>query len=76
MPRDRFYSLLRFIRFADTKIMSERNNKLRKVHDLVNTLNENAKRPLPPGTEVVIDETMVPWQGRLSFKLYIKNIKL
>ena len=76
MPRGRFYSLLRFIRFADNKIMSERNNKLRKVQDLVNTLNENAKRPLPPGTEVVIDETMVPWQGRLSFKLYIKNIKL
>ncbi|CAB3255308.1 unnamed protein product [Arctia plantaginis] len=48
-------------------------NKLKKIHDLANMLNSRFQEVLTPGKFIVIDESMIPWRGRLKFKQYIKN---
>ena len=68
MPRDHFFLLLKYIHFADNNDTDAKTNKLYKIGKIVNVFNTNSQRLLDPGTEIVIDETMVPWQGRLSFK--------
>lgn len=71
MKRDRFLLLLKFWHFSDDS--SNDTNKLRKIYDLTNMLNRRFQEVLTPGKYLVIDESMIPWRGRLSFKQYIKN---
>ena len=73
MTRDRFYQLLKFLHFADNEDLTADGNKLHKIENLLMHFNVNFKSLVKPGSEVVIDESMVPWQGRLSFKQYIKG---
>lgn len=73
MVRDRFLMIMKFIHFSDNNSLDAKTNKLHKLEPLLNKFYVNCKSFLEPGSEFVIDETMVPWQGRLSFKQYIKN---
>lgn len=73
MTRDRFLLLLKFWHFCDDSSAIHNTNKLKKIHDLANMLNNKFQEVLTPGKFVVIDESMIPWRGRLKFKQYIKN---
>lgn len=71
MPRDRFLSLLRYLHFADNETAGE--DRLHKLKPLLNKLLSNFQSVLLPGREIIIDESMIPWRGRLIFKQYIPN---
>lgn len=71
MPRDRFLSLLKFIHFADNSVKDK--DRLRKLKPLLDKLLNNFKQVLSPGREIIIDESMIPWRGRLLFKQYIPS---
>jgi hypothetical protein len=71
MPRDRFKLLLKFLHFSDSEAPNGPSNRLWKIQPLVDLLNERNRSVLRPGRDVVIDETMVPWRGRLIFRQYI-----
>lgn len=72
MPRDRFQLLLKFVHFCNNDL-DPGNNRLYKVENFVNKFNVNCKSVLTPGTKLVIDESMVPWRGRLKFRVYNKS---
>lgn len=63
MSRNRFQDILRFIRFDDKA-------PIRELSDLV--IN-NLKNSYNPGEFLTIDEQLVPFRGRCSFKKYIPS---
>ena len=68
MSRNRFQLLLRFINFADNQGADD--DRLFKVKKLLEILERNVTQCRKPGETVAIDETMVPWRGRLAFRQY------
>lgn len=51
----------------------DKTDKLYKIRNMFTKITENFRRIAKPGKYVVIDETMIPWRGRLGFRQYIKN---
>ncbi|KAK9744249.1 Transposase IS4 [Popillia japonica] len=72
VARNRFELLLRFWHFADnnSSIPGDRTHKIKNVFQ---KFVENFKKAYTPGTRICIDETMVPFRGRLSFRQYIPS---
>jgi hypothetical protein len=70
MKRDRFYSILKFLHFSN-KENSDTSDRLYKIRPLLEIISKEIKNAIIPGKEVVIDESMVPWRGRLLFRQYI-----
>lgn len=74
MPRDRFLLILNCIHFSNNQEQGDqRNNRTFKIQALLGKLLNNFKSVLTPGKNVVIDESMVPFRGRLLFRQYIPN---
>lgn len=71
MPRNRFEEIMRFIHFSHEDNRPE--DRLKKVHDLVCLLNDKFQYYCSPNEDVVIDETMVPFRGRLKFRQYLRG---
>ncbi|KAI8441378.1 hypothetical protein MSG28_014993 [Choristoneura fumiferana] len=69
MKRDRFLLLLKFWHFSDPR----GTDKLSKINDVYLMMLNRFQTILRPGKTLVIDESMVPWRGRLQFRQYIKN---
>lgn len=68
--RDRFMALLRYSHFnGDSKKMNE--DKLHKIRPIINILRRKFSRLLIPFKNLCIDESLVLWKGRLSFRQYI-----
>ncbi|CAK9796923.1 PiggyBac transposable element-derived protein 4 [Anthophora quadrimaculata] len=70
MPRNRFELLLTNLHFANNETMEE-GSRLGKVLPLLNLLTDNYQKVFSPGEDIVVDETMVPWRGRLIFRQFI-----
>ena len=70
MPRNRFELLLSNLHFANNETIEE-SRILGKVLPLLNILTDNYQKVFSPGEDIVVDETMVPWRGRLIFRQYI-----
>lgn len=60
-----------FLHFADNE-SGDQGDRLYKVRDLLRMLGENYEALLTPGRDVVIDESMMLWRGRLEFRMYNK----
>ncbi|CAB3249469.1 unnamed protein product [Arctia plantaginis] len=72
MTRDRFLLLLKCWHVSDVS-NDDKTDKLYKIRDMLSMITDNFQNILNPGKYVVIDETMIPWRGRLGFRQYIKN---
>jgi hypothetical protein len=71
MSRNRFQLLLKTIHFSDNEVTT--TDRLCKITPLLTKLQELYKSCVVPGEAVCIDETVVPFRGRLLFKQYIPN---
>ncbi|CAB3229490.1 unnamed protein product [Arctia plantaginis] len=71
MGRDRFILLLKFWHFSDER--NDTEDRLYKIRQILNMLNNRFRDILTPGKFIVIDESMIPWRGRLIFRQYLKN---
>lgn len=69
MSRNRFEVLLKMLHFSDNAQCPE-GDRLYKVQPLLNEIIKNYQKIYTPGKTFCIDETMVPFQGRLLFKQY------
>ncbi|KAK5965020.1 PiggyBac transposable element-derived protein 4 [Trichostrongylus colubriformis] len=69
MIRDRFEELQRHIHFADNS-SADRSNKLYKIQPILDHLNATFQKMYKPNKELCIDESMVPFRGRVSFWQY------
>ena len=71
MARGRFELLLKFSHFSDNKKYHSNQDRLFKLKPLLNLLKARFRSVYIPGAVVTIDETMIPWRGKLLFKQYI-----
>lgn len=72
MPRNRFELLLRFIHFSNNE-ENDPKNRLSKVATIINHLNSNFKKYYKPDKIVCVDESLVPFRGRIVFRQYLKQ---
>ncbi len=70
MSRDRFVLLLRFLHFNDNEYQSS-EDKLYKIKPIITHLRERFREIFVPYQDLCIDEGLMLYKGRLSFKQYI-----
>lgn len=71
MPRDRYLQILRYLHFCSNDEVSK--SRLYKIEGILNMIKNNFQRQFYPFENLVIDESMVLFKGRLVFKQYIKT---
>ena len=75
MSRDRFKSILRFIRFDDRNTRTERstNDKLAPLRSVLNSFIIKCRSSYKAGIDVTIDEQLMTFRGRCPFKMYLPD---
>ena len=65
-----------YVHCSDPTAPAENNDRLNKVHNLVNELQQNFQAVYTPGSYLSIDEAMIKYNGRLLWKQYMpKNLQ-
>lgn len=72
ISRNRFEILLQMIHFSDNSQI-EKNNCLYKLGIILDDVMLNSNMCMRPGELFCIDESLIKFMGRISFKQYIKN---
>ena len=72
MSRDRFLHLLKILHF-NTNDMQANVDRLYKIREICDMLRESFKNALYPFQDLCIDESLLLYKGRLSFKQYIPS---
>lgn len=75
MGRNRFKSLLRFIRFDDrsTRIFRRSQDKLAPIREIWEQVVINLRKHYIPGANITVDEQLVPFRGRCPFRQYLPS---
>ena len=68
MPRGKFELLFNFLHFSSNDEQDASQGRLARLNPLLHLLKARFKSIYMPGSVVTVDETVVPWRGRLSFK--------
>ena len=71
MARDRFTSIMLFLNFGEEPVNED--DRLGMIRFLINHLNTIVPEIFTPHKELLLDELMMLWRGRLVFRQYIKN---
>ena len=75
MTRTRFQEISQFLHFADSTRTPARGengyDRLYKVRAVLNAVLENSQRCYSPNKHIAIDEGMIAFKGRLSFRQYM-----
>ncbi|CAF3786529.1 unnamed protein product, partial [Rotaria magnacalcarata] len=69
LSRNRFFEILRFLRFADYEKM-DNNDRLRKLRPFLKTVKDLCLTMYTSRRNVAVDETLLLYKGRISFKQY------
>ncbi|KAL4085266.1 hypothetical protein QTP88_027153 [Uroleucon formosanum] len=72
VSRDRYLLLLRCIHFCDNS-QQIKGDRLYKIQMILTEVRKNFKDAMIPFSNLAIDESLLLWKGRLSFKQYIKS---
>lgn len=72
MPRNRFELILKYIHFADN-LTADTDDRLYKIRELLDKFIANFQKAYTPGERICVDESLIPWRGRLIFRQYIPN---
>ncbi|XP_005110932.1 piggyBac transposable element-derived protein 4 [Aplysia californica] len=74
MPRDHFLTLTAFWHLANNEEKPQQNtpeyDKLFKLRRLFSHLNNKFSSVYCPEKELAVDESLMPWKGRVSFRQY------
>nr|XP_039264882.1 piggyBac transposable element-derived protein 4-like [Styela clava] len=77
MTRQRFRDIWRYLHFCDEAMAPEaedfKKDKLYKIRALLTILLPLFQTCYTPGREISIDETLIPFKGRISFRQCIKT---
>ena len=70
-----FKAILQFLRFDNKNTREERRatDKLAAIRDVWQMLLSNLQKMVVPGTDITVDEQLVPFRGRCPFRQYIPN---
>ena len=72
MPRNRFEELLRALHLVDNNETAN-GDRLFKISHFLKLFNEQCMKYYKIGKNVCIDESLVPFKGRIHFKQYIPS---
>jgi len=72
MSRKRFQLLMRYIHFCNNNNQVT-NDRLFKINMVLQDIKNNFRSALVPFQNLVIDESLVLWKERLSFKKFIRT---
>ena len=72
MSRNRFQELLRNIQFADNEIIAQ-CDRLDKIQPLIRLVHEKFQDMYILEEHIVVDESLIPWRGRLVFRQYLPS---
>ncbi|KAJ8940786.1 hypothetical protein NQ314_010596 [Rhamnusium bicolor] len=72
MSRDRYLFFLRYLHFADNS-NPNKDDRLYKIRCIVDHFKSVFKRSFYPFQNIVIDESLLLFKGRLSFRQYIPS---
>ncbi|KAL4153313.1 hypothetical protein QTP88_001146 [Uroleucon formosanum] len=72
MSRDRYLIILKMIHFCNNENQVS-GNRLFKLDMVLDEVKANFKAAMIPFQNLVFDESLVLWKGRLSFKQFIKS---
>ena len=76
MKRDRFLLLIKFLHFVDNtnhNAGDPGHHKLYKVREIIDMIKKRCSDVYSPAKHLSMDESLVLFKGRLSFKQYIKT---
>lgn len=73
MSRNRFEGLLGMFHVSDNETARVQNDRLYKISNFLNLLQDKFKSSYTPEEDVCIDESNVPFRGRIYFRQYIPN---
>ncbi|CAH1959610.1 unnamed protein product [Acanthoscelides obtectus] len=72
MSRDRFLSIMKFLRFSDPKA-TDPSRPMTRLAMFFAFIKENTMIAIDPGETFALDECLMLYKGRLHFKQYIKS---
>ncbi|XP_053616885.1 piggyBac transposable element-derived protein 4-like [Plodia interpunctella] len=72
MSRNRFELLLRMLHFSDNTV-AVKNDRLSKIRTVVDNLNHTFAFHFTPNEYLCVDESMIPFRGRIIFRQYNKS---
>ncbi|XP_053989515.1 piggyBac transposable element-derived protein 4-like [Hylaeus volcanicus] len=72
MSRDRFELLMRMLHFADNEAV-DASNRLSKIQFIIDKLNKNFEKYHDPPEVLCINESLIPFRGRIIFRQYLKQ---
>lgn len=72
MPRNRFELILKYLHFSDN-CQANTEDRLYKIKCVLDKFIENYQKVYTPGQNICVDESLIPWRGRLIFRQYIPN---
>lgn len=70
ITQDRFFSILTHLHFNDSREHTP-GNKLEKIKWVIDHLRSKFTASLKPFQDLCVDESLLLWRGRLSFRQYI-----
>lgn len=70
MPRDRFLAIMKALHFNDNENQPV-GDRLFKIRPILLHLNKKFHSCINPYQNLCIDESLMPWKGRLVFKQYL-----
>ena len=73
MTRTRFYTLMKFLHLVDNEKSS--TSRTYKIDDFMRLYISKCQLFLTPDRNVCIDESLIPFRGRLRFRQYLPNKK-
>ena len=73
MSRDRFLQIMRYLHVNDKEADRPANDKLYKVREVVSLVNANFASKYVTGCQIWIDESLIPFKGRLSYRQFIPS---
>uniref|UniRef100_A0A915DZE4 PiggyBac transposable element-derived protein domain-containing protein n=1 Tax=Ditylenchus dipsaci TaxID=166011 RepID=A0A915DZE4_9BILA len=76
VARNRFYQILRFLRFDDAerrRRLPERRDKLAPIRKVFEPFNVDLRRAYTPSECVTVDEQLTTFRGRCPFRQYIPS---
>ena len=70
MKLSKFLEFDRFLHLADNTNPNIQKDIIGKVREYMDIINENFKKYYYPGEYLTIDEGMIPFNGKVAFKIY------
>lgn len=71
MSRNRYQLILFMVHFSSIEVIP--NNKIYKVQESIDILKRNFKKQRIPGSKITIDESIIPFMGRLNLKQFLPD---